>query len=797
MLGHVETTCVALAPQLLPSTDLDFTSAALAPQYMRRHHPETWLPHSQLRSLADPVTILAGSRAWTRPSDCLAACCIDQSVVLCSAGAAGRNTVRMSVLPLAVALGTAAAEVVPEHRPVSVQLPGTILQLTLSSRLCAGWGTPQDPGALPLLAARTLHGVTCLKIREHPGEGGGLALQALGPVPLPTESADVAWSAHFAGRAFLMSADASLAELEAGPAGVRLLASGAGALLDPGRPVPRGSRGVLACRPTAHPRTALLAVLSSLQLRDLRERGPDPGPHPASPPLWACARGRVICALAGPQLLAIPGAPGEGVPPLEHLAALSTTGPEILLFDLRRPGTPVAAWPLPSQREVPTSLAFWKGGTQGPALHGSAARAGAVAAWRAAFEEEGAGRTLATGRAGLHAALPGAAFDPGDRVLTWRPVALESFAAVQPPAMLAQPGSAAALARAARAAAGLGGAVAAALGDRPSHRWRRQATRDGGPPAAERALLGHALLEADWRSGEGLAGGGALLACLTPLADLVLGRMDPTAGEGKGGEARPAVLWPAGWPEEGRRAEARTLDAPVPAMKGALVRDVPVELPIHLQVLRAAAAARPRRKQAATAGAKGSAAAATRRTRELLQVANLKVPITAAEMCSALDPHVGALCALPAGVHARAPGSGKPPGPPGAGQRSVVVPDPDRLRGFAEAWGLRRVCSLAELTRGAEEGAGAGPPAPAAGAEESLAAACGEATLRHGVPLPARARGVTGPPPLISHAQLAPRERAHAAVVAPPVEDWPPSLSRLPDEVLAAVAELKLSWPAW
>lgn len=111
MLGHVETTCVALAPQLLPSTDLDFTSAALAPQYMRRHHPETWLPHSQLRSLADPVTILAGSRAWTRPSDCLAACCIDQSVVLCSAGAAGRNTVRMSVLPLAVALGTAAAEV--------------------------------------------------------------------------------------------------------------------------------------------------------------------------------------------------------------------------------------------------------------------------------------------------------------------------------------------------------------------------------------------------------------------------------------------------------------------------------------------------------------------------------------------------------------------------------------------------------------------------------------------------------------------------------------------------------------
>lgn len=460
------------------------------------------------------------------------------------------------------------SQVVLEHRPVSVQLPGTILQLTLSSRLCAGWGTPQDPGALPLLAARTLHGVTCLKIREHPGEGGMLALQALGPVPLPTESADVAWSAHFAGRAFLMSADASLAELEAGPAGVRLLASGAGALLDPGRPLPRGSRGVLACRPTAHPRTALLAVLSSLQLRDLRERGPDPGPHPASPPLWACARGRVICALAGPQLLAVPGAPAEGVPPLEHLAALSTTGPEILLFDLRRPGTPVAAWPLPSQREVPTSLAFWKGGTQGPALHGSAARAGSIAAWRAAFEEEGAGRALATGRAGLHAALPGAAFDPGDRVLTWRPVALESFAAVQPPATLAQPGSAAALARAARAAAGLGGAVAAALGDRPSHRWHRQAARDGGPPGAERALLGHALLEADWRSGEGLAGGGALLACLTPLADLVLGRMDPTAGEGKGGEARPAVLWPAGWPEEGRRAEARTLDAPVPAMKG-------------------------------------------------------------------------------------------------------------------------------------------------------------------------------------------------------------------------------------
>ncbi len=55
------------------------------------------------------------------------------------------------------------------------------------------------------------------------------------------------------------------------------------------------------------------------------------------------------------------------------------------------------------------------------------------------------------------------------------------------------------------------------------------------------------------------------------------------------------------------------------------MRDVPVELPIHLQVLQAAAAARPRRKQAATAGAKGSAAAATRRTRELLQVANLKV----------------------------------------------------------------------------------------------------------------------------------------------------------------------------
>uniref|UniRef100_A0A1D2A0E6 Uncharacterized protein n=1 Tax=Auxenochlorella protothecoides TaxID=3075 RepID=A0A1D2A0E6_AUXPR len=174
-----------------------------------------------------------------------------------------------------------------------------------------------------------------------------------------------------------------------------------------------------------------------------------------------------------------------------------------------------------------------------------------------------------------------------------------------------------------------------------------------------------------------------------------------------------------------------------------------------------------------------------------------QVPVTAAEMCSALDPHVGALCALPAGVHARAPGSGKPPGPPGARQRSVVVPDSDRLRGFAEAWGLRRVCSLEELTRGTEEGAGAGPPAPAAGAEESLAAACGEATLRHGVPLPARARGVTGPPPLILHAQLAPRERAHAAVVAPPVEDWPPSLSRLPDEVLAAVAELKLSWPAW
>ncbi len=124
----------------------------------------------------------------------------------------------------------------------------------------------------------------------------------------------------------------------------------------PAGAVPTCLRGVLQVAGGAQPRTALLALRNRLSRLDLRSSGG------TLSLLWQCPQGQhltAVCAApaagngpgggsAAEHLLA--AATGSAA---EHLLAAATgsgaqsSGARVLLFDLRRPGQPVAAWDQP------------------------------------------------------------------------------------------------------------------------------------------------------------------------------------------------------------------------------------------------------------------------------------------------------------------------------------------------------------------------------------------------------------------------------------------------------------------
>lgn len=107
--------------------------------------------------------------------------------------------------------------------------------------------------------------------------------------------------------------------------------------------VPARLRGVLQVAGGAQPRTALLALHSQLSRLDLRSS------DGKLSLLWQCPTGHHLTAICAPTAAA--DAPGSSA--TEHLLGAATGssapggGARVLLFDVRRPGQPVAAWDQP------------------------------------------------------------------------------------------------------------------------------------------------------------------------------------------------------------------------------------------------------------------------------------------------------------------------------------------------------------------------------------------------------------------------------------------------------------------
>ena len=266
--------------------------------------------------------------------------------------------------------------------------------------------------ALPTLAARSLYGVTCLRVvapdadvGDDEGSKRRWALERACHAATAAPTAHLAWGRRLAQRALVLCEDTSLHELSLeGGGGAEVARVWAGAPADLG-----GSRqrGVLRCAYAVHPRVAALALRDRLARVDLREGG-----RGGSMAVWYCLdQQQYLTALAAPGEVRGPSPSpspffGRGerrlyplllsllfmlrtffAPAPGSLASLQALGDEshlllastnaaVLLFDLRRPQAPVATWAHGMPRAPPDLLHL----LPLPGSHTGAAAAGEAAA---------------------------------------------------------------------------------------------------------------------------------------------------------------------------------------------------------------------------------------------------------------------------------------------------------------------------------------------------------------------------------------------------------------------------------
>ncbi|PRW61174.1 DEK-like isoform X2 isoform B [Chlorella sorokiniana] len=315
------------------------------------------------------------------PPDCLEACCLRDDLHLFIPAGPARSLLTWARLPLPL-LYEGGQFSYPLRQ---VGLPAPLLQLALNRRASIGWDSCLWHTNLPMLAARSEYAVTLLQLAPGPGgassrpeqgrqararspskddgssdndasqnaeqqsssdewedDGGGFDLRQLCVVGTRSPTAHTCWQRHLAQQPLLLLQDGTLleAQLQQDVQVVEAWRPPAGA-------VPARLQGVLQVAGGAQPRTALLALHNRLSRLDLRSSGG------ALSLLWQCPQGQHLTAICAPAPAGDASASGAD----EHLLAATTgtsapgSGARVLLFDLRRPGQPVATWDQPQLGE--------------------------------------------------------------------------------------------------------------------------------------------------------------------------------------------------------------------------------------------------------------------------------------------------------------------------------------------------------------------------------------------------------------------------------------------------------------